>query len=171
MMMKGESLSDTDTDYCKNSQTSNKNNEERRKPLWHGRNERGGRGGRVPPTIFCGGDRPPHFRPNDVGGTVPPTVWKLIFSSIKFAFSSKFLKTSSYKICMWWFSDKHESFTYIPVFKNQWLVNGQDDQKDLDEFQLTDGKFKVSNIIHMKKSTICLENTTDTKLALIVFSS
>ena len=27
MMMKGESLSDTDSDYCKNSQTSNKNDD------------------------------------------------------------------------------------------------------------------------------------------------
>ena len=33
MMMRGEGLSDSETDYCKNSQTSNKNDDERRKPL------------------------------------------------------------------------------------------------------------------------------------------
>ena len=40
----------------------------------HGRNERGGRGGRVPLTFFWGGDRPPHFGLSDVEGTVPPTL-------------------------------------------------------------------------------------------------
>ena len=36
----------------------------------HGRNERGGRGERVPPTIFCEGDHPPHFGSSDVGGII-----------------------------------------------------------------------------------------------------
>ena len=32
-MRRGDSLFDTDTDYCKNSLTGNKNDDERRKPL------------------------------------------------------------------------------------------------------------------------------------------
>ena len=33
MMRRGEGLSDSETDYCKNPQTNNENDDERRKPL------------------------------------------------------------------------------------------------------------------------------------------
>ena len=132
----------------------------------------GGDGGDAsPPQFFVGGIVPPTLGRMMWGGPSPPHYEKLYFLSIKIACSNNFLETSSYKICMWWLSDKQEIFRPVPKFRNQWLVNKQNDKRYIIEFQLSDSKFKVWNVIHMMKPAIFLENTTDTRPSLIVFSS